>query len=84
MEAIAMLSPTAIRLRRTRDAAGMRLRYAARIAGLHPRELEDAERGARQLGPDALAALARLYGTTAEYLETGLVTAFADRLDSER
>jgi transcriptional regulator with XRE-family HTH domain len=79
-----MLSPTARLLRRARDAAGMRLRYAARIAGLHPRELEDAERGTRQLSPEALAALARLYGTTVEHLETGIAPAFSSRLDTER
>jgi transcriptional regulator with XRE-family HTH domain len=65
----------ALRLRRARDAAGMTRRYAARIAGLHPRDLELAESGRRALPADALRALARLYRTSVSYLETGVVQA---------
>ena len=62
------LDPTGTQLREAREYFGFSEEEVARHLGLSKREFSHVESGGRQPGNSELQALAKLYGTTVEFL----------------
>lgn len=66
-----MPSEIGSRLRALRDEFGLTQAFVAQRVGMRRSALSEVESGTRKVTPDELVELARLYGTTTDFLTSG-------------